>query len=123
MNDCLARIDYGPGEATDVDVYGYDEEHRFWNKMHTINISKTCTFSHITCFKYDAEIVFFDENKMYFPRLNEIKVLGRCHDETTHATCSFSYTPSLVAVKGMKSLRCRDSHRSLAGITSRLCAR
>lgn len=100
LNDSLGLIQY-PWLEERADVYCFDEECNIWNKMYTINKKISQCIS--ACFKYGGEIVLNRTNELYDPKSGEIKSLVH-HEPTRCFVYGFSYTPSLLAVEGMKSL-------------------
>lgn len=107
LNDCLARIEYARVGEEIMDVYY--EECCIWSKIYTTNIGIYNLKSSELCFRNGGMVVFHIKHQKYSFRdlkANETKGLF-CSYHRKYIYCfgnEFSYTLSLVALEGMKSL-------------------
>lgn len=114
FNDCLARIEYGSLKDKDVyifeeksSLYVFDEECSVWSNLYTFNKMLTdYVIENSLWFKNGNEIV----NNVYGSMSDVIGSMGYHEDEFHHG---FSYTPSLVAIQGMKPLKIGGRKRLL----------
>lgn len=110
LNDCLARVEYASADDI-MDVYFLGEECCTWSKIYTTNMG-IYDFKLIqSCFRNGRMVVLFHRKRreycFYDPKSNETKGLACSYDKKLYMSAfddGFSYTPSLVALQGMKSL-------------------
>ncbi|KAK1377450.1 hypothetical protein POM88_024194 [Heracleum sosnowskyi] len=104
LNDCLAMLEF---TSYGADVYQFDEESRERKKMYTINNCDSIFRCYRPmCFKNGGEIVLVigGKSNLYDPRSEEYKTL--CHrPQHKDILRGYSYSPSLLALEGMKPLQ------------------
>lgn len=100
MNDCLALREYIYG-SNSSQMYRFNEEGNIWTKMHTVIPCKKS--ERTTTRKYGGEILYNGQNNLYDPKSNEIRSLAY-GKERGYSVHGFSYTPSLLALKGMETI-------------------
>lgn len=109
LNDRLARVEYASVGEDIMDVYFFNEECCTWSKIYTTNIGIYDLKSINSCFRNGRMVVFNMKHQKYSLcdlKSNETKGLACSYDKkyTYYFISGFSYTPSLVALEGMKSL-------------------